>query len=67
VRDLESVMRLHEMKQLLNRVDGGWNAMRKNPRPALVRLNAYIDELEANQKKRRGPKSGEVSTNLQEG
>jgi hypothetical protein len=53
MRDLESVMKLHEMKQLLNRIDGGWVAMRKNPRTALVKLNKYIDDLEANQRKRR--------------
>ena len=53
MRDLESVMKLHEMKQLLNRIDGGWVAMRKNPRTALVKLNKYIDDLEANQRRRR--------------
>lgn len=53
MRDLESVMRMHEMRQLLERIPGGYAAMKKNPRPALARLNAYIDDLEANQRKRK--------------
>ena len=60
MRDLESVMKMHEMKQLLNRVPNGWTAMRKNPRPALQKLNAYIDMLEANQRKPRGRKKADT-------
>jgi hypothetical protein len=60
MHNLERVMKMHEMRQILDRIPGGFAAFRKNPRTHLIRLNAYIDELEANQRKRK-PKLEEVS------